>query len=41
MKLDELLEKERVVRQSKMNRAGMLALLLHSTYDHAMAQKCR
>lgn len=37
MKLDELLEQERQVRQSMTNRAGVLGLMLHSTYDHTIA----
>ncbi|XP_068249561.1 CXXC-type zinc finger protein 1-like isoform X2 [Palaemon carinicauda] len=39
LKLDELLEQERLVRQAMTNRAGVLGLMLHSTYDHALAVK--
>ena len=39
MKMDELLEQERQCRQSMANRAGVLALMLHSTYDHDVMQK--
>ncbi|XP_069987647.1 CXXC-type zinc finger protein 1 [Penaeus vannamei] len=39
LKLDELLEQERLVRQAMTNRAGVLGLMLHSTYDHALAEK--
>ncbi|KAK4329393.1 hypothetical protein Pmani_000248 [Petrolisthes manimaculis] len=39
LKLDELLEQERSVRQAMTNRAGVLGLMLHSTYDHALAEK--
>lgn len=39
LKLDELLEQERMVRQAMTNRAGVLGLMLHSTYDHALAEK--
>lgn len=39
MKLDELLEQERVVRQSMTNRAGVLGLMLHSAFDHALASR--
>jgi COMPASS component SPP1 len=39
LKVDELLEQERQVRQRMACRAGVLPLLLHSTYDHdAMEQ---
>ncbi|CAH0388986.1 unnamed protein product [Bemisia tabaci] len=34
LKLDELVEKERQIRQQMANRAGVLALVLHSTYNH-------
>ncbi|XP_045116189.1 CXXC-type zinc finger protein 1-like isoform X2 [Portunus trituberculatus] len=39
LKLDELLEQERTVRQAMTNRAGVLGLMLHSTYDHELAEK--
>lgn len=34
LKLDELLEQERQIRLRMANRAGVLALMLHSTYNH-------
>ncbi|BET00710.1 CpG Hypothetical protein protein zinc finger C terminal domain [Nesidiocoris tenuis] len=34
LKIDELLEQERQVKQKMSQRAGVLALMLHSTYDH-------
>lgn len=39
MKLDDLLEQERQVRQSMTNRAGVLGLMLHSAYDHTLASR--
>ncbi|XP_037074542.1 CXXC-type zinc finger protein 1-like [Pollicipes pollicipes] len=39
MKMDELLEQERQCRQSMANRAGVLALMLHSTFDHDVMEK--
>ncbi|CAL4163111.1 unnamed protein product, partial [Meganyctiphanes norvegica] len=39
LKLDELLEQERTVRTAMTNRAGVLGLMLHSTYDHPLAEK--
>jgi len=39
MKLDDLLEKEYHLRQSMTNRAGVLALMLHSTYNHELMEK--
>ena len=39
LKLDELVEQERQVRLAMTNRAGVLGLMLHSTYDHEYAQK--
>ncbi|KAK9499970.1 hypothetical protein O3M35_002897 [Rhynocoris fuscipes] len=39
LKIDELLEQERQIRAIMASRAGVLALMLHSTYDHdAMAR---
>ena len=32
--MDELIEQERQVRHAMTSRAGVLALMLHSTYDH-------
>lgn len=34
MRLDELFEKERSIRMSMANRAGVLGLMLHQTIDH-------
>uniref|UniRef100_A0A1B6IKC3 CXXC-type zinc finger protein 1 n=1 Tax=Homalodisca liturata TaxID=320908 RepID=A0A1B6IKC3_9HEMI len=34
MKMDELIEQERQIRQRMSDRAGVLALMLHSTYNH-------
>lgn len=34
MKIDELIEQERQIRQRMSDRAGVLALMLHSTYNH-------
>ncbi|KAK7066887.1 CXXC-type zinc finger protein 1 [Halocaridina rubra] len=39
LKLDELVEQERLVRQAMTNRAGVLGLMLHSTFDHVLAEK--
>ncbi|XP_065581204.1 CXXC-type zinc finger protein 1-like isoform X2 [Artemia franciscana] len=36
LKIDDLFEKERQVRQAMASRAGVLSLLLHSTYNHAL-----
>jgi len=38
LKLDELLEKERQEKESMSRRAGVLSLLLHSTYNHELAE---
>ena len=38
LKLDELFEKERQIRQAMAQRAGLLPLLLHSTFNHEMVQ---
>jgi AAA+ superfamily predicted ATPase len=35
-KVDELLEQERVVTLSMSNRAGVLGVLLHSTFNHEL-----
>ncbi|KAG8272094.1 CXXC-type zinc finger protein 1, partial [Homalodisca vitripennis] len=32
--MDELIEQERQIRQRMSDRAGVLALMLHSTYNH-------
>ncbi|CAH1978378.1 unnamed protein product [Acanthoscelides obtectus] len=39
LKMDELLEKERQIRSSMANRAGVLALVLHSTYNHELMEQ--
>ena len=36
MKVDELLEQERAVKASMSSRAGVLGLLLHSTFNHEL-----
>lgn len=36
MKVDELLEQERMVKSAMSSRAGVLGLLLHSTYNHEL-----
>jgi len=36
MKVDELLEQERIVKAAMSNRAGVLGLLLHSTFNHEL-----
>lgn len=41
MKVDELLEQERQVRAAMSNRAGVLGLLLHSTFNHELEEKLR
>jgi len=38
LKLDELLEKERQEKEAMSRRAGVLNLLLHSTFNHEVAQ---
>jgi len=39
LKLDELIEKERQIRYRMSSRAGILALMLHSTYDHVLMER--
>lgn len=39
LKIDELFEQERQIRQKLVQRAGVLALMLHSTYDHDAMEK--
>ncbi|XP_023014579.1 CXXC-type zinc finger protein 1 [Leptinotarsa decemlineata] len=39
LKMDELLEKERQIRTSMANRAGVLALMLHRTYNHELMER--
>ena len=41
MKVDELLEQERQVRAAMSNRAGVLGLLLHSTFNHELEERLR
>ena len=41
MKVDELLEQERQVRATLASRAGVLGLLLHSTFNHEIDEKMR
>merc|ERR1712203_1206038 len=36
MKVDELIEQERIVKAAMSNRAGVLGLLLHSTFNHEL-----
>lgn len=39
MKADELMEQERQLRHKLANRAGVLALMLHSTYNHELMEQ--
>ncbi|EAT36204.1 AAEL011688-PA [Aedes aegypti] len=39
LKMDELVEQERQVRQAMASRAGVLSLMLHSTYNHEIMEK--
>ncbi|XP_058055210.1 CXXC-type zinc finger protein 1 [Anopheles bellator] len=39
LKMDELVEQERQVRQAMASRAGVLGLMLHSTYNHELMEK--
>lgn len=39
LRLDELVEKERELRSDITNRGGILALMLHSTYNHEILDK--
>ena len=39
MKLDELMEKERQEKDSISRRAGVLSLMLHSTFNHEVMEK--
>lgn len=42
LKMDELMEQERHVRTAMASRAGVLGLMLHSTYNHVIMEKlCR
>lgn len=39
LKMDELIEQERQIRTNMASRAGVLALLLHSTYNHKIMEQ--
>jgi COMPASS component SPP1 len=39
LKMDELIEQERQIRLAMSSRAGVLGLMLHSTYDHELIPK--
>ncbi|KAJ8917400.1 hypothetical protein NQ315_002424 [Exocentrus adspersus] len=39
LRMDELVEKEWQIRASMANRAGVLALMLHSTYNHELMRR--
>ncbi|EDS26515.1 CpG-binding protein [Culex quinquefasciatus] len=39
IKMDELVDQERQVRQAMASRAGVLGLMLHSTYNHEIMEK--
>lgn len=39
LKMDELLERERQIRLAMASRAGVLALMLHSTYNHEVMEE--
>lgn len=39
LKIDELVEKERQLRYELATRAGVLALMLHSTYNHDLMEQ--
>ncbi|XP_067015248.1 CXXC-type zinc finger protein 1 isoform X2 [Anabrus simplex] len=39
LKIDELIEQERQIRSLMTNRAGVLALMLHSTYNHDLMEQ--
>lgn len=41
LKLDELMEQERQIRSAMASRTGVLGLMLHSTYNHALMDKLR
>ncbi|KAI5696239.1 hypothetical protein M8J75_010173 [Diaphorina citri] len=41
LKLDELMEQERQIRLRMTSRAGVLALMLHSTYNHELMDKMK
>ncbi|XP_032691339.1 CXXC-type zinc finger protein 1 [Odontomachus brunneus] len=39
LKIDELVEQERQIRSNMASRAGVLALMLHSTYNHELMEQ--
>ncbi|CAF4799401.1 unnamed protein product [Pieris macdunnoughi] len=39
LRLDELVEQERSIRLAMASRAGVLGLMLHSTYNHEMVER--
>lgn len=39
LKIDELVEQERQIRSNMATRAGVLALMLHSTYNHELMEQ--
>ena len=39
LRIDELVEQERQIRLNMASRAGVLALLLHSTYNHEIMER--
>lgn len=39
MKIDELIEQERQIKQAMSSRSGLLGLLLHTNFDHELAAK--
>lgn len=39
LKIDELVEQERQIRSNMSTRAGVLALMLHSTYNHELMEQ--
>ncbi len=41
MKVDELLEQERQAKATMSNRAGVLGLMLHSTFNHEVGERMR
>lgn len=41
LKMDELVEQEKNIRDNMKNRAGVLGLLLHATYDHVLEKQLK
>lgn len=39
LKMDELIEQERQIKQAMSSRSGLMGLLLHTTFDHQMAAR--